>query len=103
MVSIKSEDKNMNELLDCIFESDMICVASIPTIDVAPSVTAIKICEEIHKKALQATLVSTPFLLPNVVSFLLSAKSKQKPSAPACTSRFHTFSVSTAFLFKPIK
>lgn len=48
MVSIKSEDKNMNELLDCIFESDMICVASIPIKDVAPSFTAIKICEEIH-------------------------------------------------------
>lgn len=50
MVSIKSENKNMNELLDCISESDMICVASIPTIDVAPSVTAINICKEIHKK-----------------------------------------------------
>ena len=50
MVSIKSENKNINELLDCIFEGDMICVASIPTIDVAPSTTAINICKEIHKK-----------------------------------------------------
>lgn len=50
MVTIKSEDKNMKDFLDCIFESEMICVASIPTIDAAPSFTAINLCKEIYKK-----------------------------------------------------
>lgn len=47
---IESETKNIKELLEGIFESTMICLASIPSYDVAPSYTAIKISEEIHTK-----------------------------------------------------
>lgn len=47
---IESETKNINEILDGIFEKEMICFASIPSWDIAPSFSAIKICEKIYEK-----------------------------------------------------